>query len=62
MSGLNHGFSVAFWFGALFAVLGAGIAFFGMDRSREPQAMERQMVAEGGVGAHLEQPTRSESA
>ena len=34
IAGLNHGFSVAFWFGALFAGLGALIAFFGMRRSQ----------------------------
>ena len=33
IAGLNHGFSVAFWFGALFAAVGAVIAFFGMGRS-----------------------------
>jgi hypothetical protein len=31
---LNHGFSIAFWFGALFAGIGCLIAFFGMDRTR----------------------------
>ncbi len=30
IAGLNHGFSVAFWFGAMFAAVGAVIAFFGM--------------------------------
>ncbi len=34
IAGLNHGFSVAFSFGALFAGVGALIAFFGMQRSR----------------------------
>jgi hypothetical protein len=31
---LNHGFSIAFWFGAVFAGIGCLIAFFGMDRTR----------------------------
>src|ERR1700722_7346601 len=39
---LNHGFSIAFWFGAVFAGIGCLIAFFGMDRTRitgaEPSA------------------------
>ena len=30
---LNHGFSVAFWFGAVFAGIGCLVAFFGMDRT-----------------------------
>ncbi len=30
IAGLNHGFSIAFWFGAVFAAVGAVIAFFGM--------------------------------
>jgi predicted MFS family arabinose efflux permease len=29
---LNHGFSVAFWFAALFAAIGAVLAFFGLPR------------------------------
>ena len=28
---LNHGFSIAFWFGAVFAAIGCLIAFLGMD-------------------------------
>ena len=31
---LTHGFSIAFWFGAVFAGVGCLIAFFGMDRTR----------------------------
>ncbi len=31
---LNHGFSIAFWFGAVFAGVGCLIAFFGMDSTR----------------------------
>jgi EmrB/QacA subfamily drug resistance transporter len=31
IAGLNHGFSIAFWFGAMFAAVGAVIAFFGMS-------------------------------
>jgi hypothetical protein len=30
---LTHGFSIAFWFGAVFAGVGCLIAFFGMDRT-----------------------------
>jgi hypothetical protein len=30
---LTHGFSVAFWFGAVFAAAGCLIAFFGLDRT-----------------------------
>jgi EmrB/QacA subfamily drug resistance transporter len=33
IAGLNHGFSTAFWFGVVFAAVGAVIAFFGMSRS-----------------------------
>jgi EmrB/QacA subfamily drug resistance transporter len=36
IAGLNHGFSIAFWFGAVFAAVGAVIAFFGMDRALAP--------------------------
>ncbi len=31
---LNHGFSIAFWFGAVFAGVGCLVALFGMDRAR----------------------------
>ncbi len=31
---LNHGFSIAFWVGAVFAGIGCLIAFFGMDSTR----------------------------
>ncbi len=30
---LTHGFSIAFWFGAVFAGIGCLVAFFGMDRT-----------------------------
>jgi MFS family permease len=35
---LNHGFSVAFWFGAVFAIIGCLIALFGMVGARLPEA------------------------
>ena len=35
IAGLNHGFSMAFWFGALFVAAGAVVAFFGMKQSHE---------------------------
>jgi EmrB/QacA subfamily drug resistance transporter len=35
IAGLNHGFSLAFWFGALFAAVGALVAFFGMKQTDE---------------------------
>jgi MFS family permease len=34
VNALNHGFSIAFWFGAVFAGIGCLIAFFGMERTR----------------------------
>ena len=50
---LNHGFSVAFWFGAVFAGIGCLIAFFGMDSTRitgslpsEPAIEERPTEVE----------------
>jgi MFS family permease len=33
ISGLTHGFSVAFWFGALLAAVGGIVAFVGLARS-----------------------------
>ena len=37
LAGLNHGFSLAFWFGALLAFIGAVVAFVAMPRvSVEP--------------------------
>jgi EmrB/QacA subfamily drug resistance transporter len=47
---LNHGFSVAFWFGAVFAGIGCLIAFFGMDRTRITGALASEPALE-------EQPT-----
>ena len=35
---LNHGFSVAFWFGAVFAGIGCLVAFFGMVGTRLTEA------------------------
>ncbi len=50
---LNHGFSVAFWFGAVFAGIGCLVAYFGMDRTRitgtfptQPEIEERPTAVE----------------
>ncbi len=43
---LNHGFSVAFWFGALFAGIGCLIAYFGMDKTRIAAELPSQPVIE----------------
>jgi hypothetical protein len=48
---LNHGFSIAFWFGAVFAGIGCLIAYFGMDRTRITGAI-------ASVPAIEERPTR----
>ncbi len=47
IAGLNHGFSVAFWFGALFAAVGAVVAFFGMTRSGPTSEIDREAAIEG---------------
>jgi MFS family permease len=43
---LNHGFSVAFWFGAVFAGIGCLIAFFGMASTRSTRAVASEPVIE----------------
>ena len=50
---LDHGFSVAFWFGAVFAGIGCLVAYFGMDRTRitgtfpsQPEIEERPTAVE----------------
>jgi hypothetical protein len=48
---LNHGFSIAFWVGAVFAGIGCLIAFFGMDSTR----MTGVLVSEQAV---KERPTQ----
>ena len=52
---LNHGFSIAFWFGAVFAGIGCLIAYFGMDSTRitgvvasEPAIDEQPSVRPAG--------------
>jgi hypothetical protein len=42
---LTHGFSIAFWVGALFAGAGCLIAFFGMDRTSTTGAV----ASESGI-------------
>src|SRR4029077_13249572 len=36
LTGLTHGFSAAFWFGALLAAIGAVVALFGLVKSPPP--------------------------
>ncbi len=57
---LNHGFSIAFWFGALFAGIGCLIAFFGLDRTRvtgvvvsEPALDARSVSGSGSEGVSV---------
>jgi len=52
---LTHGFSIAFWFGAVFAGIGCLVAFFGMDRSPLPGPV----VSDSATG---ERPTELEPA
>ena len=47
IAGLNHGFSVVFWVGALFAAVGAAVAFFGMKRSEVTRATSNEPAVEG---------------
>ena len=47
IAGLNHGFSIAFWFGAVFAAVGAVIAFFGMSRSHASASVDREPAVLG---------------
>jgi EmrB/QacA subfamily drug resistance transporter len=44
---LNHGFSVAFWFGAVFAGIGCLIAFFGLIGSRPVEEPASDKATEG---------------
>jgi EmrB/QacA subfamily drug resistance transporter len=51
IAALNHGFSLAFWFGALFAAVGAVVAFFGMNGSEARADISRQPALEGAEAA-----------
>jgi EmrB/QacA subfamily drug resistance transporter len=51
IAALNHGFSLAFWFGALFAAVGAVVAFFGMKGSEARAEISRQPALEGAEAA-----------
>jgi EmrB/QacA subfamily drug resistance transporter len=51
IAGLNHGFSIAFWFGALFAAVGAVVAFFGLNRSHAAVDMGRLPTGGGAEAA-----------
>jgi EmrB/QacA subfamily drug resistance transporter len=51
IAALNHGFSLAFWFGALFAAVGAVVAFFGMKGSAARSDISRQPALEGAEAA-----------
>jgi EmrB/QacA subfamily drug resistance transporter len=51
IAGLNHGFSVAFWFGALFAAVGAVVAFFGFSRSHPAGDMDPLPTGGGAEAA-----------
>ncbi len=46
LDGLNHGFSIAFWFGALFAAVGAVVAFFGMRGSQTTSSVGGERTIE----------------
>jgi EmrB/QacA subfamily drug resistance transporter len=50
---LNHGFSIAFWFGAVFAAIGCLIAFLGMDRTRNTGAVAPEQAAQGSMDLPL---------
>jgi predicted MFS family arabinose efflux permease len=45
---LNHGFSIAFWFGAVFAAIGCGVSFFGMSGTPLAGALPSESVTEPG--------------
>jgi predicted MFS family arabinose efflux permease len=45
---LNHGFSIAFWFGAVFAAVGCVVAFFGMNGTQLAGALPPESVTEYG--------------
>jgi predicted MFS family arabinose efflux permease len=51
IAALNHGFSLAFWFGALFAAVGAVAAFFGMKGSEAEGDISLQPALEGAEAA-----------
>ena len=51
IAALNHGFSLAFWFGALFAAVGAVVAFFGMKGSEARADISLQPALEGAGAA-----------
>ena len=51
IAALNHGFSLAFWFGALFAAVGAVVAFFGMKGSEARADMSLQPAFQGAEAA-----------
>jgi EmrB/QacA subfamily drug resistance transporter len=51
IAALNHGFSLAFWFGALFAAVGAVVAFFGMKGSEARGDISLQPSFEGAEAA-----------
>jgi EmrB/QacA subfamily drug resistance transporter len=51
IAALSHGFSLAFWFGALFAAVGAVVAFFGMKGSEARAAISREPAREAAEAA-----------
>jgi hypothetical protein len=51
IAALNHGFSLAFWFGALFAAVGAVVAFFGMKGPEARADINLQPALEGAEAA-----------
>jgi EmrB/QacA subfamily drug resistance transporter len=51
IAALNHGFSLAFWFGALFAAVGAVVAFFGMKGLEARADISLQPALEGAEAA-----------
>ncbi|MDQ1360577.1 MAG: hypothetical protein QOJ44_954, partial [Acidimicrobiaceae bacterium] len=48
VNALNHGFSIAFWFGAVFAVIGCLVALFGMTGTGVTDAHGSERVIEEG--------------
>jgi hypothetical protein len=51
IAALNHGLSLAFWFSALFAVVGAVVVFFGMKGSGARADISREPAIEGAESA-----------
>ena len=51
IAALNHGFSLAFWVGALFAAVGAVVAFFGMKGPEARADFNHQPALEGAEAA-----------